>query len=85
MKLLEQCRQVMRLKNYSYRTEQSYVAWIERYIRFHGGTDTQDNHSGGLRRIIPDIEGAARKQTVRARPRPNAAPATVKLASAQFS
>lgn len=34
-KLLDQVRDHMRLKNYSYRTEQSYVAWIKRYILFH--------------------------------------------------
>jgi integron integrase len=36
MKLLDQVRHVLRLKHYSYRTEQSYVAWIVRYIRYHG-------------------------------------------------
>src|SRR5262245_56239318 len=35
MKLLEQVRQVLRVKHYSYRTEQCYVRWIEQYIRFH--------------------------------------------------
>jgi hypothetical protein len=36
MKLLEQVRQAARVKHFSYRTEQAYVYWIERYIRFHG-------------------------------------------------
>jgi len=36
MKLLDQCRQVMRVRHSSYRTEQAYVYWIEKYIRFHG-------------------------------------------------
>ncbi len=35
-KLLEQMRDVMRLKHYSYRTEESYCAWVERFIRFNG-------------------------------------------------
>lgn len=35
-KLLEQARDVIRLKHYSCRTEQTYVAWIRRYILFHG-------------------------------------------------
>jgi integron integrase len=35
MKLLDQVRQVARVKHFSYRTEQAYVYWIERYIRFH--------------------------------------------------
>jgi hypothetical protein len=34
-KLLDQVRDTLRLKNYAYSTEKSYVDWIERYIRFH--------------------------------------------------
>ena len=36
MKLLDQVRQLARVKHFSYRTEQCYVHWAERYIRFHG-------------------------------------------------
>ena len=36
MKLLDQVRQVARVKHLAYRTEQAYVYWAERYIRFHG-------------------------------------------------
>src|SRR5436853_4282798 len=35
-KLIEQVRNIMRLKHYSLRTERSYWDWIERLIRFHG-------------------------------------------------
>ena len=34
-KLLEQMCDVIRLKHYSFRTEQSYCDWVERFIRFH--------------------------------------------------
>ncbi|MEM7116605.1 MAG: integron integrase [Chloroflexota bacterium] len=34
-KLLDQVRETVRLRNYSYRTEQSYVSWVKRYILFH--------------------------------------------------
>ena len=34
-KLLDQVRDVIRLKHYSLRTERSYSDWIERFIRFH--------------------------------------------------
>ncbi len=34
-KLLDQVRDAIRLKHYSYRTEQAYVTWIRRYILFH--------------------------------------------------
>ena len=36
MKLLDQVRQSARVKHFSYRTEQAYVYWVERFIRFHG-------------------------------------------------
>ena len=35
-KLLDQVRDVIRLKHYSLRTERTYCDWIERFIRFHG-------------------------------------------------
>jgi len=35
MKLLDQVRRQARVKHFSYRTEQAYAYWIERYIRFH--------------------------------------------------
>ena len=34
-KLLAQVRQAVRLRHFSPRTEESYVAWIRRYVRFH--------------------------------------------------
>jgi integron integrase len=34
-KLLEQMRDVIRLKHYSYRTEESYLSWAKRFILFH--------------------------------------------------
>ena len=36
MKLLDHVRETARVKHFSYRTEQTYVYWSERYIRFHG-------------------------------------------------
>ena len=35
LKLLDQMREVMRLKHYSIRTEQSYCDWVRRYVQFH--------------------------------------------------
>ena len=35
LKLLEQVREVLRLRHYSIRTEQSYCDWIRRYVKFH--------------------------------------------------
>lgn len=36
LKLLDQVREVMRLKHYSIRTERCYCDWIRRYVKFHG-------------------------------------------------
>ena len=34
-KLLDQVRDVMRVKHYAFRTELSYISWIKRFILFH--------------------------------------------------
>jgi integron integrase len=48
-KLLDQVRDVIRLKHYSYRTEQTYVHWIRRFILFHNKRHPQDM-------AVPEIE-----------------------------
>jgi integron integrase len=35
-KLLQQLRRAVRLRHYSLRTEEAYVAWVRRFVRFHG-------------------------------------------------
>src|SRR5690606_9256739 len=35
VRLMDQFRAWMRRKNYRYKTEQTYVHWVVRYIRFH--------------------------------------------------
>lgn len=34
-KLLDQLRDALRIKHYSYRTEETYLGWVRRYILFH--------------------------------------------------
>ena len=34
-RLLDRVRDALRVKHYSYRTEQAYLHWIKRYIYFH--------------------------------------------------
>jgi site-specific recombinase XerD len=48
-KLLDQVRDVIRLKHYSYRTEETYVQWIVRYILFHNKRHPKDMG-------VPEIE-----------------------------
>ena len=35
-RLLDRVREVLRRRHYSIRTEQAYVAWIRRFILYHG-------------------------------------------------
>ena len=46
LKLLDQVREVMRLKHYSIRTERSYCDWIRRYIHFHKMQSREDLRGG---------------------------------------
>ena len=41
-KLLDQVREAIRVRRYSIRTEQAYVAWIKRYILFHNKRHPQE-------------------------------------------
>jgi hypothetical protein len=41
-KLLDQMRDILRIKHYSLRTERSYIAWAKRYILFHGKRHPMD-------------------------------------------
>lgn len=41
-RLLDQTRDIIRLKHYSIRTEESYISWIKRYILYHGKKHPKD-------------------------------------------
>lgn len=41
-KLLDQVRDAIRLKHYSYRTEQTYIDWVYRFILFHDKRHPKD-------------------------------------------
>ncbi len=44
-KLLDQVRDAIRVKHYSYRTEETYVQWIRRYVLFHNKQHPKDMSS----------------------------------------
>jgi len=68
-KLLDQVRTELRRRNYSYRTEKSYIQWIIRYIRFHDTRhpDTLSdshveeylNHLAIKRKVAPSTQNQA--------------------------
>ncbi len=46
LKLLDQVREVMRLRHYSIRTERAYCDWVQRYVHFHGMKSRADLQDG---------------------------------------
>jgi integron integrase len=65
-KLLDQVRAVIRAKHYSRRTEESYVDWITRYVRFHGTRHPRElgapEIAAFLSHLAVDLEVAASTQ-----------------------
>jgi hypothetical protein len=51
LKLMEQTREVLRLKHYAIRTERCYCDWIKRYIHFHHMKVRDDLFAGPEARI----------------------------------
>jgi hypothetical protein len=41
-------RQAIRIKHYSYRTERSYLGWVERFIHYASAIKKKDIHTAGL-------------------------------------
>jgi len=54
-KLLDQVREVIRLKHYSLRTEQAYVNWIKRYILFHNKRHPSEMGESEIRAFVSDL------------------------------
>ncbi|MCX6929347.1 MAG: phage integrase N-terminal SAM-like domain-containing protein [Verrucomicrobia bacterium] len=47
LKLMDQVRDVLRVKHYAIRTEQAYCDWVKRQVRFHGMRSREDLFPGG--------------------------------------
>jgi integron integrase len=55
MKLLAQVRARLRAKHYSPRTEEAYVRWVERYVRFHGVRHPAELGAADLTRFLGSL------------------------------
>jgi len=51
-KLLDQVSEALRTKHYAYRTEQTYLDWIKRYIIFHKKRHPKDMGANEIREFI---------------------------------
>ena len=52
LKLLDQLRHLIRIKHYSYRTEQAYTQWVRRYILFHDKRHPKDMGGKEIREYL---------------------------------
>ena len=51
-RLLDRVRERIRFKHYSIRTEQAYVDWIRRFVRFHGNRHPSELGQGDIERFL---------------------------------
>ena len=54
-KLLEQVKDVIRLKHYSYQTEKTYIHWIKHYIFFHNKQHPRDMGGKEIEAFLTDL------------------------------
>ena len=54
-KLLDQVRQAIRTRHYSYMTEKAYVHWIKRYIFFHDKRHPQEMAETEIARFLSSL------------------------------
>lgn len=55
LRLLDQVRAAIRLKHYSYRTEEAYVGWIRRFVLFHGKRHPVEMGAPEIRAFLSDL------------------------------
>jgi len=54
-RLLDQVREVIRVKHYSIRTEEAYVQWIKRFIFFHGKRHPREMGEAEIEAFLTDL------------------------------
>jgi integron integrase len=54
-RLLDQVRQVLRVRHYSLRTEKCYVQWITRFVLFHGKRHPRDLGALEVQQFLTDL------------------------------
>ena len=54
-RLLDQVREVIRMRHYSIRTEQAYVQWIRRFILFHDKRHPREMGAPELTAFLSDL------------------------------
>jgi integron integrase len=57
-KLLDQVRAAVRMKHFSYRTEQAYVGWARRFVLFHGKRHPREMGAGEIAAFVSHLATA---------------------------
>lgn len=54
-RLLDTAREALRVRHYSYRTEQTYLQWMRRYILFHGKRHPREMGAAEVMAFLTDL------------------------------
>ena len=54
-KLMEEVQNTLRLHHYSYRTEETYIQWIRRFILFHGKHHPREMGAADIQKFLSDL------------------------------
>jgi len=55
MKLMDTVKDALRVKNYAYRTEKTYLHWIRQYVRFHLPAHPRDVGAEGVSKFLTHL------------------------------
>jgi integron integrase len=53
--LLQEMRRALRVRRYSMRTEEAYVSWVKRFIRFHGHRHPRELGASEVRSFLSEL------------------------------
>ena len=67
-KLLDQVRDAIRTRHYSYRTEEAYVGWTRRFILFHGKRHPADMGKAEIEQFLTALAVERQRQRLDAEP-----------------
>ncbi len=54
-KLMEVVRNALRVKQYAYKTEQTYMLWIRKYVRYHLSSHPRDVGAEGVKKYLTHL------------------------------
>ena len=67
-RLLDQVRDRLRLKNYAYRTEKSYLYWIKQYILFHNKRHPDEMGGPEIEQFLTHLAAKKKSRRINSKP-----------------